>query len=326
MALVVSQDPGHMATGMGGGGPGGSGPNKPPGGGGKKGPHGGVSEQEKLIDAIWKELKKKLLNNPRVQTDVMSKAWARAVLDGYAKYPEEFSSRRHLANGPNRTWMGHLSAANIQRSVQIANGLDINLGGGSCYLPTLLASTQANITNHGRHTQVPAPDTRCIRCQRGNNRFHSCLTLPGAFHGACLECAWSNHYEDCSFSTHVPSARPRAESQAEGSSRRSSQLPRSESMNSMPPSPSMSEAGPSTVGLVPAGDLRRVDWAYEFQHESAGSRRGQAVVNFNYPADAEFDEAREAMRSALRTIADQFMAAWNAGRGYKPDRYLPPRR
>lgn len=80
----------------------------------------------------------RLINNPKVDTNTMTKNWAREILEGYKKYPAEF---KKLKNAPHREWMRLLDSSEVGHDAQVWDDMDINMGGGSCYLPTILAST-----------------------------------------------------------------------------------------------------------------------------------------------------------------------------------------
>lgn len=309
----------------------GNGGDEPPRGNkGPGGPQGGVSERERLLEAIMAALKEKLLKNPVVKTDKMTKRWAKDVLLGYEKFPNEFGSRKALKNGVNRQWMGQLSSEEVTNSTRTVDGRDVDFNGGANYLPTILASSQRNAESHGGHDIPQRPDNRCGKCKRiSDHKFTACITLPGAFRGACLECAYGNHYEDCDFSDHMVT--PRQPASQGTPSRRMRGLSINPApagrFGSQPPSPSVSDEGQGQRNELPGRDDRqRVDWARSFMVPSAGSRRGQAVINFNYSAGSEREEAMAEMHAALRRVADAFEEYLRRHSGpYDPNKYQPPR-
>lgn len=104
-----------------------------------------------------------------------------------------------VKNKPHGLWMSFFS--NVRKDMHseyrpahapaVHGHQSFTPGGGNNYLPCIIAATVAGSRNN---------QPRCHRCRRGTMPyFTECVTVPGMFKGACLNCAWTNHYGNCSF-------------------------------------------------------------------------------------------------------------------------------
>ena len=63
-----------------------------------------------------------------------------------------------------------------------------NPSGGENYLLAILIAASAGCN-------LWRGNNACVNCQNGRGKFQYCITFPGAMHGACINCGWSNHFE-----------------------------------------------------------------------------------------------------------------------------------
>ena len=172
---------------------------------------GGKSQREKLIDFIEDEVNRRHRQNRTVLVKHVNKKWAiNIALCGLAELRREFEVR-HKPSQDHQLFADQTpgSAYKIIQDPPFGAGEEssFNLGGGGNYIPCVEASASRSAQSYYRYGSGACSE--CIRksnTETGVYPFNDCITMEAAgwncnrmFRRACLNCAWSNHYEKCSF-------------------------------------------------------------------------------------------------------------------------------
>lgn len=166
----------------------------------KKAPEYKMSETEKEMRRLEEAIAKFMQKGHKVKFSKMNRANLEILLQAIDVNPLRLVSQLIKKNARLEAWKDFNVAGSSHRLVrepEFRNPQDVfNPNGGENYLLSILISAAA-----GSDKWDSQP---CTRCRNGHGKFKHCITFPGLLNGACINCGYDNHYENCTFVNNPP--------------------------------------------------------------------------------------------------------------------------